>query len=80
MLVALPPLWYGLSLTAEGRTGAQSDAEAIAVALGQIALLAAVAVLVLLGWFLARGGRFPFLVGTGMVAVGLVWFGTLYLP
>jgi len=80
MVLALVPLWYGIALLIDAGTGPANDADPIGTALGQVALAAAVAVLALLGWFLARGGRFPFLVGTGMVAVGLLWFGTLYLP
>ncbi|MCK0114317.1 hypothetical protein MWU75_19440 [Ornithinimicrobium sp. F0845] len=54
MALALVPLWYGIALLVDAGSGPTDDADAIGTALGQVALFAAVAVLAILGWFLAR--------------------------
>lgn len=85
--LALVPLWLGIALLGKASpTGgwlgglfaeAAAPQEGLALALGQFAVLASVLVLALLGWFLVRGGRLPFLVGTQLVAVGLLGYGTI---
>lgn len=78
-VVTLVPLWYGIAVLVQD-TSAPGQDDGFAVAVGQLAVSASVVVLALLAWFLLRGGRLPFWLGTALVATGLAWYATLFLP
>lgn len=78
-VITLVPAWYGITILVQDASAPGQD-DGFGVAIGQFALSASAVVLALLSWFLLRGGRLPFWFGTALVAAGLAWYGTLFLP
>ena len=70
------PLLYGIRILVEHGLSTAGES-GVAVAIGQVALAASLIVLAPLGWFLARGGRVPFVLGSTLVVLGLAYWATL---
>lgn len=74
--IALIPLWFGISLLVGTKP---ADDDGLGTAIGQVAVVSSLVVIALLAWFFVRGGVGVFIAGTALVALGLAYFGTLYL-
>lgn len=72
-LLALVPVVYGAGVLMQPSIG-NPTADGMGAAIGQVSLAAGLVTLAFLGWFLVRGGRGGFVVGTALVALGVGYY------